>query len=180
MLFLCLFLLLCLCITILFSPVVFRYMKENETTISLHFVFFSLSFQKKKVDAENSEKGKKKKKTNFSFRSVLSLLRRVLSHSTIHIESLPLPSAATPCEAALLTGGYFFLISLFASRFEKYTSDPLLRTKEKNQPMIDVRIRTSLGTVLYTFLVYMTKYRKEKEKKSYGRNENERHYPNLT
>lgn len=179
MLFASLLLLLCLCITALLSPVVFHYEKNEKAALSLHFVFFCV-FLYKKEESSKGEKNEKRKKGRSGSGSAFSVLKRLLPHSTVHIRSLPLITLSDPMKNAILTGGYYFLLSLALSRFGGISSLPLL--KEKTEPIsaVDIQIRLRLYTVLYTFLVYMTKYRKEKEKMNDGRNENERYHPNLS
>ncbi len=176
-----LFILLCLCTTILLSPVIIRYKKDGAAALEIHFVFLSVSLSKK----TGKKKATKKKHSTKggerpSFRATLAVLHRAMSRCTVHLASAPLIQTSSPFGTAMLTGGYFFLISVFLSRFGQCTDDPLLRIKEKNTAPLDLRIKIRFCDFLYTFLVYLVQYKKEKETKSHGRNENERYYTNLS
>ena len=63
MLFLALFfVLLCIGLTLLFSPVVIRYTKDERSYLVVHFVFFSVTLSRK--TAAEKEKERKKKKAS--------------------------------------------------------------------------------------------------------------------
>ncbi len=180
-------LLLCLCITILLSPVIIQYEKDEAAALRLHFVFFSLSFSRREeTKKEKAEDGKRReKKSNgkggrASARALLAALQRALPHSTLHIRTLPLIEGESPFRTAMLTGVYFFLISLFVSRFGGCTDRPLLKESKNRSAPLNLQIKIRFCVFLYTFLVCLAQYKKEKEAKSNGRNENERYYTNLS
>ena len=181
MLFAYLFLLLGLCITILLSPVIIQYEKDKEAALRLHFVFFSLSFSKSGEKTQDKvPHNSKKSKRRASMRALRSALRRALPHCTVHIRSLPLIEADSPFTTAMLTGTCFFLISLCLSCFGRCAQAPLLAESKKNSAPLNLQIKIRFRVFLHTFLVYLVQYKKEKEAKGYGRNEDERYHTHLS
>lgn len=179
MAFFCLIVLFLSLLTLfLFSPVVIRYAKGTEGAISFHFVFFSFSLSKK---AARDEKGRKKKPTRKKKEeknaSVPRAFLRALEHTAINgricIQSLPFPASLSPDRAALITGGYYFLISVLAIPFGQLTCDPLLNARTNLSAKIDLRLQMRAYAFLHTFLVFLAQYRKEKEAMKHGRNKNE-------
>lgn len=168
----CLFLLIfSLTVIFLLSPTVIRYARDKHGEISLHFVFFSLSFygssngnKKKRTD----KKGTKKRQTANAPRAVFRALMRAHPHIEICLYSLPLPTATSPDKAALLIGAYYALISAASLPFGRLTADPLLDAKTKPAAPLDCRIKIRTCDFLYTFLVFLVQYRKEKEAKTHG------------
>ena len=162
----------------LFSPVVIRYAKDTEGALSFHFVFFSFSLSKKAAADEKGGKKKKARKKNGEKsarapRAFLRALEHTAERAQICIQSLPFPASLSPDRAALITGGYYFLISVLAIPFGQLTCDPLLNARTKPSARIDLRLKMRAYAFLHTFLVFLAQYRKEKEAMKYGRNENE-------
>ncbi len=173
----CLFLLsLSLTAIFLLSPIVIRYTKETQGELSLHFVFFSLSFCKSSNGDEKKPKRKKAKKKTAAAIVPLSIFRALMlahPHAEICLYSLPLPPVAAPDRVALLMGSYHALISAFSLPIGRLTSAPLLHAKTNPCATIDCRIKFRTFAFLHTFLIFLAQYRKEKEAKTHGRNENE-------
>ncbi len=168
--FFCIFFMLISVLTVfLFSPVVIRYTKGNERHLAFHFVFFSFSLLWK--TEEGKKKDRRKKRTD-SQQALKRALRYVAPRSTIYIHSLPLPEALTPDRAAVLSGLYWFLISILSIHFKESQRNPLPKTRDGDCAAFDIRLKTSSYTFLHTFLVFLAKYKKRKGKQ-HGRNEDE-------
>ena len=171
------FVLLCIGITLYISPVVIRYTKGTRGILEVHFVFFSLSFFKN--DKKNSaERGENENGTSKSERTSSHApwhaLRYAIPRATVCVQSLPFPTGTSPFFMGVGMGAYYFVLSLFLSRFSQCTSDPMLITKKEDAPSLDIRFRVRLYTFLHTFLIYLAQYRKEKEaRKAHVRNKNE-------
>ena len=179
--FLYLLLFLLLLLTVLFSPIVIRYEKEDTRTLTLHFVFFSLALigknksEAEKEDAAEEEQTaeKKKKRGTPSSRAILRAIKYAAPRGTLCIYSLPFPALESPFWGAITAGGYYFLLGLLTAPFGRRTDDPLLKAKDQ-RAATDLRLRLRLYAFLYTFLVYLAQYRKEKEAKAaYGGEQNE-------
>ena len=171
----CLFsLFLSLMMIFLLSPVVIRYARDTEGVLSLHFVFFSLSFYKARKEGEGAkaeEKEVSEGKRPGVPRAVFHALRYARRRAEICLYSLPIPQIFTPDRAALLSGTYYALISAF-SILGRITTDPLLDAKTQPNATIDCRIKIRTFALLYTFLIFLVQYRKEKEAMKHGRHEN--------
>lgn len=178
-LYLLLFLLLLL--TALFSPIVIRYEKGDARTLSLHFVFFSLALigknksdeeQGKEAEKKAAKKGEKKGEKPSS-RAILRAIKYAAPRGTLCIYSLPFPACESPFWGAIGMGGYYILLGLLTAPFGRRTNDPLLTARDEGAAT-DLRLRLRLYAFLYTFLVYLVQYRKEKEARAaYGGKQNE-------
>jgi hypothetical protein len=120
--------------------------------------------EKKRTD----KKGTKKRQTANAPRAVFRALMRAHPHIEICLYSLPLSTATSPDKAALLIGAYYALISAASLPFGRLTADPLLDAKTKPAAPLDCRIKIRTCDFLYTFLVFLVQYRKEKEAKTHG------------
>lgn len=169
------FVLLCICLLCLFSPVVIRYTKDGSATLTVHFVFFSLLLMKKTATEEKTKAdGEKKQRRQNKKDALQSALRYALPRATVSVQALPLPTVEDPFYNGILLGGYHALLALILSLFGRRTDDPLLFAKNEAKAALDVRFQMRFYAFLHTFLVYMAKYRKEKEAEGiHGRNENE-------
>lgn len=174
----CLFL-LCICPTLLLSPVVIRYTKDTRTYLVVHFVFFSLTLVRKKTEESRNEEKKteqdgSKQKKRARQRAIHRALRYAMPRATVSVQSLPTLSMSSPFLTGIGRGAYYFALSVPLSFFDRCTSDPLLRSKKTETATVDLRFRMRLYAFLHTFLIYLAQYRKEKEaRKSHVRNENE-------
>lgn len=180
MLFLALFfVLLCIGLTLLFSPVVIRYTKDKRSYLVVHFVFFSVTLSRKTAAEKEKERKKKKESGQKSGRSakgraVLRALRYAVPRTTVCVQSLPLPTALPAFWVGIGTGVYYSVLAFFLSHFDRYTSEPLLSLKNEETAAIDLCFQMRFYTFLHTFLIYLVQYRKEKEARiSHVGNENE-------
>ena len=174
MLFFCLFLLLSVLTVFLCAPVVIRYTRDDCGVLSFHFVFFSVSLFK----GSNEEKKKKHKRSDKGSsgapRAFLRALQSLRPKGRLCLYSLPIPKALAPDRAAFLTGIYLFSASALSAPFGYLTHDPLLNTKTHTAAPLDLRLQIRTFAFLYTFLVFLVHYKKEKEaKRTHGRNKNE-------
>ncbi len=170
------FVLLCIGITLLLSPVVIRYTKGESACLTVHFVFGSVRIFKKseKNEAEKNSRTKKKEKKRTRNSAPMRALRHVIPRSVVHIGSLPFPTVLSPTLMGVGIGAYYSLLSIVLAKFKYCTSDPLLAIKKEDAPALDIRFRVRLYTFLHTFLIYLVHYRKEKEaKRVYVGNKNE-------
>lgn len=166
------FLLPCLLLLLLLSPIVVRFSKGERTSLSLHFVFFSVMLFR------SDKKEKKTKKSNGSKRAFFRALRRALRYAmpraALCIARLPYPEIEDPFYRAIGHGGYCFLLSVLCAPFGRQTDKAHLDAGCAEKRTVDIQLRMRFYVFLHTFLIYMTQYRKEKEAESfYVRNENE-------
>ena len=171
-----LFVLLCILLLLLYSPVVIRYTKDTRAALVVHFVFFSVTLMKKaaKKAEKKPQSGEKKSKKENKKDALLHALRYAFPRATVSVQSLPMPAVEDPFFFGIALGGYYTLVSLILSLFGRRTSDPLLSVKKEEITALDVRFEMRFYAFLHTFLVYLTQYKKEKNTRSiYGRNENE-------
>ena len=170
-----LFVLLCILLLLLFSPVVIRYTKDTRAALVVHFVFFSVTLMKKtEKKTRQAESGAKKSKNKNKKDALLYALRYAFPRTTVSAQSLPMPTLENPFYSGIALGGYYTLVSLLLSLFGRQTSDPLLSVRKEDVKALDVRFEMRFYAFLHTFLIYLTKYKKEKNVRSiYGRNENE-------
>ena len=166
------FLLPCLLLLLLLSPIVVRFSKGERTSLSLHFVFFSVMLFR------SDKKEKKTKKSNGSKRAFFRALRRALRYAmpraALCIARLPYPEIEDPFYRAIGHGGYCFLLSVLCAPFGRQTDKLPLKERGDEKRAVDIQLRMRFYVFLHTFLIYMTQYRKEKEAESfYVRNENE-------
>lgn len=170
------FVLLCIGITLLISPVVLRYTKGESACLTVHFVFVSVQIFKKnkKSEAEKESRSQKKEKKRTRSRAPMRALQHVIPRSIVHVGSLPFPTELSPTHMGIGIGAYYSLLSILLAKFKYCTSDPLLATKKEDAPALDIRFQVRLYTFLHTFLIYLAQYRKEKEaKRVYVGNKNE-------
>ena len=166
------FLLPCLLLLLLLSPIVVRFSKGERTSLSLHFVFFSVMLFR--LD----KKEKKTKKSNGSkkafFRALRRALRYAMPRAALCIARLPYPEIEDPFYRAIGHGGYCFLLSVLCAPFGRQTDKAHLDEGCAEKRTVDIQLRMRFYVFLHTFLIYMAQYRKEKEAESfYVRNENE-------
>ena len=166
------FLLPGLLLLLLLSPIVVRFSKGERTSLSLHFVFFSVMLFR------SDKKEKKTKKSNGSKRAFFRALRRALRYAmpraALCIARLPYPEIEDPFYRAIGHGGYCFLLSVLCAPFGRQTDKAPLDERGAEKRTVDIQLRMRFYVFLHTFLIYMTQYRKEKEAESfYVRNENE-------
>ena len=165
------FLLPCLLLLLLLSPIVVRFSKGERTSLSLHFVFFSVTLFR-------SDKKSKKKEGGGSKRASFHALRRALGYAmpraALCIARLPYPEIEDPFYRAIGHGGYCFLLSVLRAPFGRQTDKLPLDERDNEKRSVDIQLRMRFYAFLHTFLIYMAQYRKEKEAESfYVRNENE-------
>ena len=166
------FLLPCLLLLLLLSPIVVRFSKGERTSLSLHFVFFSVTLFR------SDKKSKKPKESGGSKRASFHALRRALSYAmpraALCVAKLPFPEIDDPFYSAIGHGGYCFLLSVLRAPFGQQTEKAPLEARGDEKPTVDIQLRMRFYAFLHTFLIYMAQYRKEKEAESfYVRNENE-------
>ena len=178
MLFSTLFFLLGLCITVYVSPIVIRYENAERASFSLHFVFFSLHLSKKERKADKSEENTESKETakrkkGMHKAAVLSALRYALPRTTVCVQSLPTFSLSSPFYTGIGLGVYYFLLSILLAPFGERSDKAFLCLKNQTATA-DIQFKLRFYTFLHTFLVYLVKYKKEKEaKKIHVGNKNE-------
>ena len=166
------FLLPCLLALLLLSPIVVRFSKGERTSLSLHFVFFSVMLFRsgRKKNSEKAQGGSQKA----SLRALRRALGYAMPRAALCVAKLPFPEIDDPFYNAIGRGGYCFLLSVLRAPFGQQTEKTLLEARGDEKPTVDIQLRMRFYAFLHTFLIYMAQYRKEKEAESfYVRNENE-------
>ncbi len=156
-------------LTLLLSPVAVRYAKDGGRLLSFHFVFFSFSL----IWPQREEQKKKEKGRGGTGGNALKrALRYAMPRTGIFIRALPIESALSPDRAAILSGLYSALAALISVPFAGLCSDPLPTVRDGDRATLDIRFKIRSYALLYTFLVFLAQYRKERSKRN-GRNEDE-------